>query len=310
MGKNLEYSITRNNIRIILDNENPKVDIGSFDDNISDEDAVIRVIFTLTGTREELTFLKYLRHFSNVPDHYGYTSIGRIEECGKCCDFGEKGSYIVIPAQYSKYILVGKSDFLNMNRVLYKVVPGQTDMVNTLFYPILCLALKLLSQIDDPQRGSIIFFGCNIVGTVFLKLLIMEGINPILFLDNEDINEELLASNGADRVIKKTEEINEEIIAQVSKAFVFSTSSLISDIINTKLPKNVSIINPEDLDSENESYPWMSYDIHSTALDLISSGEICFKDLISQHVHAETVYDTCEWIKRGRYKGKTIVYDW
>ncbi|HEY9062626.1 MAG TPA: hypothetical protein VIO64_19325 [Pseudobacteroides sp.] len=306
--ESLLYS--RENIKILVENGSPRMDIQIFNEKVPEDGALIRILFSLTGTRNDLSCLKDLASFSNIPGHFGYTSVGVVEEVGSCCSFAEKGKTVLLPAQYSKYISIKASDYQEMRAVLFKAVPNDVDKVDVLFLPALCTALKLYSNLDDPEKGSIIFLGCNIIGTVFLKLLGCEGIHPSIYIDHADMKAELLLENGGEAVIENGEQMPKEMAKKVKDVFVFSASPWIDDIRENSSLDHANFIDVPQEDIKQERYPWVSYDVQQAALDLISNGGLYFRDLIAQHIHAETVQETYKSIKENTYKGRVLVYDW
>ncbi len=297
----------RENVRIVAEGHRPRIAVEIYRKN-SGQSTVIRNYFTLTGVREDESRLRRLAGQSGFPGHFGYTSVGKVEESGAVLRSLERGSMVILAAQFSKYVDLPDSDVPLLRKVFLAPIPANIDPVNSLFLPMICMALKLHHDTEDALRNCTAFLGCGLAGAVFLKLLNLNGVHPDVYLEQGDINVETLSRNGAGRVVRAGSGIRWETELH-ERVFVFSESANLT-AVRREYGDNPARIT-EVFRTDGGSDPWHSHDLTAEALDLIASGIFNCTDLIAGHIHAESAGELYERHAADRFdSNKFFVYDW
>jgi hypothetical protein len=297
----------RENVRIVVEGHSPRITVEAYKKN-SEHSTVIRNYFTLTGTRDDGSCLRRLAGQCGFSGHFGYTSVGKMEESGAGLRTIERGSMVILAAQFSKYVDLYDSQIPLLRKVFLTSIPANIDPVNSLFLPMICVALKLYHDMEDAFRNGTAFLGCGLAGVVFLKLLNINGIHPDVCPEKGDISREIISRNGAGYVAHSDSgalwetELHENV-------FVFSESASLTAVRRKYDDSVARILEVSRADEGGD--PWYSHDLAAEAADLIASGIIDCTDLIAGHIHAESAGEISERYATDLNDGrKFFVYDW
>ncbi len=294
------------NIKIIIRENKPIVRVEAREGNKNSNSITVRILFTLTGTCNRNIDLQMFSSHDFIPYHANYTSVGIIEEVGSNTKLSGKGKLVLLPAQFSKYIDFTEKEYLKLKRKYFSILPRDLDPVDALFLPFICVALDIVSRIQEEGLESILFLGCGLLGAILLKILDLDNIHPIIYLDEKDIDSRLLFENGAKHVFENGSEIAQDVKSSIKEVFVLSKGDWVDNIKENILYESV---NYTDLWAEEGEFA-MCYDTQLVALDLLRNNQLYLKDLIAQHIHAEAAMEACNSIKDNFYKGKSLIYDW
>jgi len=297
---------------IAVEDGNPTYCVQEFENKVEKNGLIIRNLFTLTGTVSD-NVLDTGSKLYTIPGHFGYASVGIINDVGEGYLQFEPGMLVVLSPKYSKYIKVNNVRELNKDESYFNVIPKDLDKVDATFIPLVSLALTLYQNIENiNDKKRIILLGCNIVGIILLKLLVTYGEVATVILDNDVIKPDLLIESGAESVFNYGDSIPQDLINNAGNIFVLSNSPWASNIQNSFLEVNpyCNFVQFQNNYSINNTCSWRHHDTINLAIELLKEERLNVKDLIGQHVHAESALDTFHSIKKNVFGGKVVVYDW
>ncbi len=286
----------RMDAEIVMLGNTPVVKMEPFEETGHCFDVLCRNLHTLVGIPANGVNYDYINQKNLIPTQHNYASVAIIEEVAhSCSDLFQIGDKIVITPYLKKYI--GIENLKRGQRIIYRKVCSGIDDVDYLFYPLLCYSLALMDEIADYEK--ILFLGCNLTGSLLLKLLREKNISPIIHLDELDISEKLIYKNGVDRVFAFHDNGFYEMLEECEVIVLNSCQEKVVDEIQ-KMHPHIPIVRGKQWNKEHEN----------RAFDMLKQQMISFEDFISHHEHAENISILTEEMKINKYKGKAIIFDW
>jgi hypothetical protein len=301
----------REAIRCFFKEKSPQVEAYYLSEDVPADGVLIRNIFSLAGTQEELSALKRLPQPFHFPHHPGYASIGRVEEVGKQCKQFAPGDWVLLPAQYSTYTLLASSISRNQGSLVKKIAYVQ-DPLKVLFVPHICLALYLAQQRRESRVSPLLLLGCNLLSSILFQILEQEdGNHPIVFYrDADDLSEEHLSQCGAQEIFSPSRPLPPSLCRNIDQAYIFSSSHH-AKIITHELHNRRCFCIPVHADKDaDHRMTWLSNERIEEAIEWLEQKPLKYEALIAQHVHIEAILTITEATQQNTYRGRALIYDW
>ena len=233
--------------------------------------------------------------------HFGYTSVGKIVVAGKECDLLE-GRHVLLSPVFSKYIIWNAS----VSQKHYRIhpIPTNVDCVEALFIPSLCVAFQLLNLIieSDKKSKKIFIFGYSLMTEILYRLLIGNGIDAVIIDDS--------GAGTYRNYIYDDYYLSSIKPSQIGLAVIFNQECTQSPWLSGKRNEIVFKQLETPVFSAASFMQNIHYDLFIEVIDYLRSNNSFLHELVVQHVHAESISQTCKAIEQFRYYGSCIVYDW
>jgi hypothetical protein len=270
---------------------------------------LVRNLFTLTGTLKDNTILGKRGIWKEWPALCSYSSVGIVQEAGRDCPFPDESAIVLMPSYYRKYLSLNKIHHHTHKKMFFQRLPRDIDGVNATFIPILCLAIHIYRKMDIFPWNPIVFSGCGLLGAILLKLMNIHMIPVTICLDDRDVEKDLLLKNGAEAVFQYGETVPGSLSGISSTAVILSASQYVFKMSRYLLEEKGKIITDAISDHGRNNF-WLTPDLVNEAVDLLVHEEINLKDLISHHIHVESIQGMNLETRNRLFNNKILVFDW
>lgn len=287
---------TRENISLVVNNNIPKykTEVSRF--VINHSKILLRNMFTLMGTIPfELSINNQMNSFDIIPRHYAYSSIAVVEDVGKQNTYIDVGCKILLSPLFKKFAILENLKQLKGKGEFFLFLLEDIDPVDAIFLPLICKALELCEDYRILRLEPVLLIGCNLLGAIILKLLKLENIKTAVLLKGEDLDVRYIKEYGAYKVVFENE-IDQKFFSEYHNII-----NLTSEYCNVS--RFVQF-------SEGSRYGRINRDVQMSAIQLLQGGELCVRDLVALHVHAEYIDEIHQSIIDNKFMGKALVYDW
>lgn len=257
---------------------------------------VIRNLFTLAVTGKELSYLSGLLRFSEIEGHYGYTSVGIIEDSMSEVRECKPGDLVLIPGFLKKYIVLSLQEYRELKQILFLTLRKEADPVKMLFYPMMYLGSQLKELVGS--GGTFRFQGCHIVGFFLLQLLKKMGKKIYINLGIGDLRSSILEKYGPDKISVMSPASPSQT---AGTRIIFEASSR-----DTSAGLNVS----ELFQKQYMLEPWKNRCVEEQFLSGVCYQEMEYEMLVDYHVHAEALDFVNKYVRNGAVYKRILIYDW
>ena len=264
----------------------------------SESNCLIQILYTLVSILPG----DKINEYELLNGHFGYVSIGKIFTAGKEIPFSE-GQCVLLPPVFSKYIVLDAS--CDPFQLPYKIPPISIDIdgVKSLFIPVLCIAFHLLDQIKESyeEHKQVLIFGYTLMAEVLHRVLIMNNIDAVIIDD--------YSSGKYRKCIYSINYLKNMEPSKIGQVVVFNLKSFHTSLLKEKL-KDIKVTWIEVPPFPQASKQYVRYDLFVESIDFLKHNDTLLQKLVVQHVHAESICQTCRTIEQYRFYGPCIVYDW
>lgn len=280
------------NIRII--NKTGKLEVVTELIEYSRDETIIELLYTLTGTEIDETFLRTMSEQPSSVLQTGYASIGILKSPGKTFKQFSRDELFLLPPYHQKYLKIEKNNKIDDKFLFLRKVSVYEDKVKLLFLPILCAGLFVCEFSADYEPSQIVFVGENLLSFIVSNIL-----NDKYMLKParcfKTISE--IENDSDNWIITVAEEQNNQVF------FLFESSAELIDKLDS--------LNIEYFDlTKRRKLNWFTKAREEEAMQLLPEMYGLFEQIVSAHVHAEDIENIMKGIDSKRYQGKTIVFDW
>lgn len=301
------------NVSVLMNELEPTVHVQEWAESVPADGVLIRNLFSLMGTQADETLLRFLPDTLKLPQHPGYVSVGKIVTVGAACSRFVPGDVVILPVQYSRYIMLAGEQMRGLSQSLLQKLPPSVDPVRALFLPLICLSLDIFEQLSEIGGERIVLLGGGLLSAVLLKILYLKNVRSVICIPGHDRYKGWL-ENGALEVWTGEQSIPPHLHRYANAICLLSHSEWCKQAIRLLLTEEGRCISALREGSEQGGYAkrpsWLCRDAIGDALDTLDAGELVLTDMIEQHIHAEAMAETYRSICAGCYRGKAIVYDW
>lgn len=234
--------------------------------------------------------------------HFGYASIGKVIVSGKQNPLLE-GQYVLLPPVFSKYIELDASCDANRSPYQIRTIPIKMDLVEALFIPVLCIAFHLLDKIEVAYEEckQVVIFGYTLASDVLHHILVMNKIDAVIVDES--------SSGKHKKCIYGNDYLENVEVSKIGQIVVFK--QVFSGVCFVEKLKDINIKWIEVPCFAQVLKLYMRYDLFSEVVNYLRHNDNTFlQELVVQHVHAESVSQTCSLIEKYRFYGPCVVYDW
>lgn len=233
---------------------------------------------------------------------YGYSSVGRIIAVGERVSRVEAGQYVLLPPIYGKYFLLDVTDIFWGENVHIRLLPHEVDIVDALFAPIFCVALKLLEEFEEicEKEKKAFLVGHTLMSEAIYRIL---GINEIpVFIINDKKYVESKRNIYPDANLDDSD-------PNKSVKVIFCGWTPQAFEVRRKL-ENLDIQWEEIPDIFSVFTKYVNRDLFTDVMNCLTKCDEVLKGLIAQHVHAECADQICDVVELCAVHGPSVVYDW
>lgn len=290
---------------IVLNLENNVIEVETVRYDRDEKSIFVQVKHTLIDTSEGMDCFSGLNKVNENPFYYGYISIGEVLEAGNNVHYCRKGMQVLIPATYQKFIVISDHEKQRLSRTIFHVLPDSfnADVIQILFYPLLCAANALIEQLKETETVNITLAGCHAFGGILMKLCRLNDISCEVILGTKDVSPFFVEQNGG-----RTITLSEDLLEKAEKVIILEKLSELKYIKVSDSEKYIHVNN--FIEKEYGTSFWRNSYIQTNSEEILKNHDIDVSDMIGQHVHAEAAEETYRYICEDKYQGKLLVYDW